>query len=88
MTKVEIEFSHEQTNQLVVNDLCKSRDYLLTDLEDRRSGKNTSGFWERDRSLDIKMIKEHIDAFNMIIKFYTTPDQHNLRITYPPNEND
>ena len=67
---LKIEVDYEVADRIVVAQLCESRDSLLRDL-----GNNHHIFVWGDRYADDIEIQKHIDALDLLLQWYATPDQ-------------
>jgi len=70
MSKYTIDLSYEITDQIVVDQLRDTWDTLRRDL-----GSNSSVFVWGDQEADDVEIQKHIDALELVLKWYSTPDQ-------------
>lgn len=71
---VKLEISSEVIEQLVLHELFNLHGSLTKDLEDREADVGFPVF-ERDREMDIAMLKGHLFAIETVLRYYTTPDQ-------------
>jgi hypothetical protein len=70
MSKISVELDWDTVDGIVVDQLCDSWKSLKADLG---SGKHV--FVYGDSEADDIEIQKHIDAFELILKWYATPDQ-------------
>jgi hypothetical protein len=70
MPKVTVELDWDTVDGIVVSQLQDSRKGLISDLEQRKKKGSKGGIFSTDRKKDIILIKEHIDAFEMVIKYF------------------
>ena len=70
MAKFTIEIDHEMADKLVVEELAYTRDALKNDL-----GAGTWVFAWNDQEQDDAEIQKHIDAIELLLKWYATPAQ-------------
>lgn len=70
MDKFTIEIDNELADKIVVQELAWSRDTLKRDL-----GAGTWVFAWNDQEQDDAEIQKHIDAIELLLKWYATPDQ-------------
>jgi len=70
MSKYTIDLSYEMTDQIVVDQLRNTWETLKGDL-----GANHHIFVWGDQEADDVEIQKHIDALELILKWYSTPDQ-------------
>lgn len=72
--KVTVELDWDTVDNIVKQELASLKDNLKDDLKKRKAGKGIAVF-EIDKTLDVALIKEHIDAFNLILKYYGVKDE-------------
>jgi hypothetical protein len=70
MSKYTIDLNYEITDQIVVDQLRDTWDTFKGDL-----GSNSSVFVWGDQEADDVEIQKHIDALELVLKCYSTPDQ-------------
>ena len=70
MSKYTIDLTYEITDQIVVDQLRNTWETLKGDL-----GANHHIFVWGDQEADDVEIQKHIDALELILKWYSTPDQ-------------
>jgi hypothetical protein len=77
MTKITVELDIEQFDTMVVNELIRTREAFLNDL-----GANNHVFVWGDQEADGIEIQKRIDALELLLKWYATPEQlANIGIT-------
>jgi len=69
MAKVMVELDWDAVDDIVKQQLRSLRDNLKDDLERRKEDKGIAIF-EVDKTTDIALIKEHVEAFNLILRYY------------------
>jgi hypothetical protein len=74
MAKVTVELDYDAVDDIVKQQLCSLRDNLKDDLE-RRKEDNGMAIFETDKEADIILMKEHIEAFNLILRYYGEKDE-------------
>jgi hypothetical protein len=74
MAKVTVELDYDAVDDIVKQQLCSLRDDLKDDLE-RRKEDNGMAIFEIDKEADIILMKEHIEAFNLILRYYGEKDE-------------
>jgi hypothetical protein len=74
MAKVTVELDYDAVDDIVKQQLRSLRDYLKDDLE-RRKEDNGMAIFETDKEADIILMKEHIEAFNLILRYYGEKDE-------------
>ena len=47
-------------------------------MEERKSGLYPNGVFERDQEEDLRLLKDHRDAAEIILKWYRVPGHENL----------
>jgi len=67
---LKIEVDYEIADQIVVSQLSESRDSLMKDL-----GNGSNVFVWGDQEADDIEIQKHIDALDLLLQWYATPDQ-------------
>lgn len=89
MQKYELLLDSDQADNILVQNLFDMKTTMLSDLKARIAGTNlTNGIFDTDRDIDIDVLKKHIDAINIVLKYYTTPtQQETLLTTYAPDTN-
>jgi hypothetical protein len=70
MTKITVELDIEQFDTMVVNELIRTREAFLNDL-----GANNHVFVWGDQEADGIEIQKRIDALELLLKWYATPEQ-------------
>ena len=68
--KYKIEISEDLIDSIVVDQLTASRQQFLNDL-----GANSNVFVWKDQEEDDKEIQKHIDAIDIVINWFATPEQ-------------
>ena len=74
MAKVTVELDYDAVDDIVKQQLCSLRDNLKDDLE-RRKEDNGMAIFEIDKEADIILMKEHIESFNLILRYYGEKDE-------------
>jgi len=67
--KVTVELDWDTVDNIVKQELASLKDNLKDDLKKRKAGKGIAVF-ETDKTLDVALIKEHIEAFDLVLKYY------------------
>ena len=70
MPKVTVELGWETVDNIVLSKLQDAYSGLVTDLEEREDGGNRGGIFDNDKDTDIILIKAHIDAFKLAVKYF------------------
>jgi hypothetical protein len=70
MPKINVELDWETVDNIVIQQIIESRDGLIMDLERRKKKNNQGGIFDNDKKKDIILIKTHIDAFELVIKYF------------------
>lgn len=73
MKKVMVELDWDTVDNIVKQELLSGKDSLTQDLKKRKKGTGMAIF-ETDKEADIILIKEHIEAFNVILRYYGEKD--------------
>jgi hypothetical protein len=77
MSKITVELDIEQFDTMVVNELIRTREAFLNDI-----GANNHVFVWDDQEADDIEIQKRIDALELLLKWYATPEQlANIGIT-------
>ena len=69
MTKATVELDWDTVDNIVVEQLKFHRNIIEEDLVKRKNGKTMARF-DTNKRKDIAMMKEHIEAFNLILSYY------------------
>jgi hypothetical protein len=72
--KVTVELDWDTVDNIVKQELASLKDNLEQDLKKRKKGTGMAIF-ETDKEADIILIKEHIEAFNVILRYYGVKDE-------------
>jgi len=70
MPKVTVELGWETVDDIVLNQLRDAHSGLTEELEARENGGNRGGIFDSDKDKDIILIKAHLDAFELVIKYF------------------
>ena len=70
MPKVTVELDWDTVDGIVVQQVTDARDGLIEQLEERKGKGNKGGVFDNNKKKDIILIKAHIDAFEMVIKYF------------------
>ena len=70
MTKISVELDYEAVDNIVQAQLVETWESLKRDL-----GANANIFVWGDQEADDAVIQKHIDALELVIKWYSTTDQ-------------
>jgi hypothetical protein len=71
---LELKIDSDCMDEIVKADLAGVRDSLSLDLERRKQGKYSNGIFHHDKKKDIAEVRKHINAFNLILKYYNVPE--------------
>lgn len=74
MRKVTVELDYDAVDSIVKQELHSLRETLKEDLQKRKKGTGIAIF-EVDKTTDVALIKEHIEAFNLILRYYGEKDE-------------
>ena len=72
--KVTVELDWNTIDGIVKQELVSLKANLQEDLKKRKKGTGMAIF-ETDKTTDLALIKEHIEAFNVILKYYGVKDE-------------
>jgi hypothetical protein len=70
MSKISVELDIDQFDKLVVGELIRTREAFLNDM-----GANNHVFVWGDQEADGIEIQKRIDALELLLKWYATPEQ-------------
>ena len=70
MYKSTIQLDWETVDNIVREQVTDARDGLIEQLEERKGNGNKGGVFDKDKKKDIILIKAHIDAFELVIKYF------------------
>lgn len=70
MSKVTVELGWETVDEIVLNQLQDAYSGLIEDLEERQGEGRRGGIFDNDKDTDIILIKAHLDAFKLVIKYF------------------
>ncbi len=65
--------SSDLFDALVCAELLKVHQALTMDLEGRKAGRFNYGIFESDKKLDIETIQLHLDAIELVARYFSTP---------------
>ena len=74
MRKVTVELDWDTVDNIVKQELASLKDNLEQDLKKRKADKGMAIF-DTDKTTDVALIKEHVEAFNLILKYYGVKDE-------------
>lgn len=72
--KVTVELDWDTVDNIVKQELASLKDNLEQDLKKRKKGTGMAIF-DTDKTTDVALIKEHVEAFNLILKYYGVKDE-------------
>jgi hypothetical protein len=70
MPKVTVELDWDTVDNIVVQQVTDAREGLIEQLEERKRNGNKGGVFDNNKKKDIILIKAHIDAFELAIKYF------------------
>ena len=74
MQKVTVELDWETVDGIVKQELRNMRDNLKQDLRKRKDDEGIAIF-DKDKKTDIALMKDHIEAFDTILRYYGEKDE-------------
>ena len=74
MQKVTVELDWDTVDGIVKKELRSLRENLKQDLRKRKDDEGMAIF-ETDKKKDIALIKDHIEAFDTILRYYGEKDE-------------
>ena len=75
MSNYTVELDIEQIDRIVSDDLIRCRQTFADDLAFINSGVSRNIFVWGDSVADVIEIQKHIDAFDVVLSWYCTPEQ-------------
>ena len=70
MPNINVELDWETVDNIVRTQVTDARDGLIEQLEERKGNGNKGGVFDNNKKKDIILIKAHIDAFELVIKYF------------------
>ena len=70
MYKATIQLDWDTVDGIVVQQVTDARAGLIEQLEERKGNGNKGGVFDNNKKKDIILIKAHIDAFELVIKYF------------------
>ena len=70
MYKATIQLDWETVDNIVREQVTDAREGLIEQLEERKGNGNKAGVFDNNKKKDIILIKAHIDAFELVIKYF------------------
>ena len=70
MPNVTVELGWETVDNIVLGQLQDAYSGLVTDLQEREGEGRRGGIFDNDKDTDIILIKAHLDAFKLAIKYF------------------
>ena len=70
MPNINVELDWETVDNIVRTQVTDARDGLIEQLEERKGNGNRGGVFDNNKKKDIILIKAHIDAFELVIKYF------------------
>lgn len=74
MNTITVEIVDEQVDSLVKQQLAWHRDMFIQDIAACEKNEGTAIF-DTDRKKDLKQLKKHLKAFNLVLKYYGEPKE-------------
>lgn len=72
-----IQMTYDQVDAIVIKELQTVLQGLKHDREQRKNDEGMAIF-ETDKKTDLKKLKEHINAFELILEYYGVKEDDNL----------
>lgn len=72
--KVSVDLDWDTVDNIVKQELISLKSNLQEDLKKRKKGTGMAIF-DTDKTTDVALIKEHIEAFKLILKYYGVKDE-------------
>lgn len=69
MSMVTVKLDYDTVDGIVVDQLIDTLENLQTDLENRKAGHGLAIF-EHDPKEDIKILRDHVDAFKIVLSYF------------------
>lgn len=74
MKKVTVELDWDTVDNIVKQELVSCLENLKTDLKNRKSKNSGLAVFSTDKKVDVALLKDHIDAVNMVLSYYGVND--------------
>lgn len=74
MKKVTVELDWDTVDNIVKQELVSCLENLKTDLKNRKSKNGGLAVFSTDKKVDVALLKDHIDAVNMVLSYYGVND--------------
>jgi hypothetical protein len=74
MSTMTFELADEQVDGIVVSQLAWHRDMFIQDIAACEKNEGMAIF-DTDRKKDLKQLKKHLKAFNLVLKYYGEPKE-------------
>ncbi len=69
-----VELDYDAVDGIVTQELRSARENMKEDLKKRKNDTGMAIF-DTDKKTDVALIKEHIEAFNIILRYYGEKDE-------------
>ena len=70
MPKINVELDWETVDNIVRTQVTDARDGLIELREQRKKKNSKGGIFDTDRKKDLILMDAHIEAFDMVIKYF------------------
>ena len=70
MPKVNVELDWETVDNIVRTQVTEAREGLVVERDERKKKNSKGGIFDTDRKKDLILIDAHIEAFDMVIKYF------------------
>jgi hypothetical protein len=70
MSKVTVELEWEAVDSIIVQQVTQARDAMKMDLKNRKKKNSKNAIFHTDRKKDVKMIEQHIESFENVVKYF------------------
>ena len=70
MSKVTVELEWEAVDSIIVQQVTQARDAMKMDLKNRKKKNSKNAIFHTDRNEDVKMIEQHIESFENVVKYF------------------
>lgn len=74
MSKITFDLEDEQVDSIIVQQLAWHRDVFVQDIAACEKGEGMAIF-DTNRKKDLKQLKKHLKAFNLVLSYYGEPKQ-------------
>ena len=70
MPKINVELDWETVDNIVRTQVTEAREGLIIERDERKKKNSKGGIFDTDRKKDLILIDAHIEAFELVIKYF------------------